>query len=60
MGKGKEEYGPSEKPRYMFMPCFLPRLLLHVPLGFVQAVTLGEALWLLVNGSLIEEGFAHS
>lgn len=60
MGKGKEEYGPSEKPRYMLMPRFLHGLPLHDPLGILQAVTLGEALWLLVNGSLTEEGFANS
>lgn len=60
MGKGKEEHGPSEEPRHMLMLCFLHGLPLHDPVGILQAAILDEALWLLVNGSLIEEGFANS
>lgn len=60
MGKGKEEHGPSEEPRHMLMLCFLHGLPLHDPVGILQAVILDEALWLLVNGFLIEEGFANS
>lgn len=60
MGKGKEDYGPSEKPDYTLMPCSLHRFLLNVPLGFLQVVILAETLLLWVNcpltGKVLQAG----